>query len=172
MMTDQSTKTGGAGGDGPRQRPEWVIRHLEKQAADASAEPGRAREGYWLLLAGAALCFVVTALTLIYRDWFLSGSDGRAFAYLTLMGFSTIGGLFFIGAYRMPSLADKILNRKPKKPAQSTVSHLRFGTETESGLSVKSQSSARLRRRQARREAMRHMPKDESRQGGANESQP
>ncbi|WP_201152835.1 hypothetical protein [Rhodothalassium salexigens] len=143
----------------PRKRPDWVVRHLEQPSTVPATDP-QAREGYWLLVVGAVLCFAVTALILVYRGWFLSGSDARAFVYLSLLGFSTIGGLFFIGAFRMRSLGDKVLNKTPRRRARPLpVSHLRFGAETASGAQVKRQSSARLQRRQARREALRHMPR-------------
>ena len=142
-----------------RQRPEWVVRHLEQAGGDGPS-PQPDRSDYWLLLLGAGLSFAIAVVTLVYRGWFLSGSDLRALLYLGLLGVSTVGGLFFIAAHRMKPLGDRILNKKPRRRATPMpVSHLRFGAESESGVSVKRQSSARLKRRQARREAMRHMPK-------------
>ncbi len=142
--------------------PEWAVR--AKQISDAKR--GRIgqedpREGFWLLLILAAVAACCAGIVFAFQGRFLDQGEVGAWTFAILLTVLVLAALYFLAAFRITWLGEKLLNRTPLREDPQVVDHIGFGFDSDSASASaeKRAASARVRARAARRAAVRNTKK-------------
>lgn len=147
--------------DKPDTRPAWAIKAEEIKRAKASKSEGPARNGFWILLVGAAVSAAGAVFVVLKEDSFYESGEFGGWMYLILLISFILSAFYLILAYRVTPVGQRLLDMTPLRPQSQMMDHVGFGFDTPSASSEKRAASARIQARQARRAARRQAQTDQ-----------